>query len=53
MGWFLKRKVWTLEEAMREAKMEEEQEARGKWRGDDFDNVRFEEVGNGESRVLE
>ncbi|PSN71704.1 hypothetical protein BS50DRAFT_569347 [Corynespora cassiicola Philippines] len=44
VSWFLRRKVWKLEDALKEAGVEAD---------DDFEDVRFEEVGNGESRVLE
>ncbi|KNG51909.1 major facilitator superfamily protein [Stemphylium lycopersici] len=42
ISWFLRRKVWTVEDALREAKAEGE-----------FEDVRFQALGNGESRVLE
>lgn len=44
ISWFLRRKVWTLEEALREAAADGEGE---------FSDVRFQDMGNGESRVLE
>jgi hypothetical protein len=46
VSWFLKRRVWTVKEALEEARREE-------GGGEEFEDVRFEEVGNGESRVLE
>lgn len=46
VAWLLRRKKWTLDDALREVRAD----ARGV---DEFDDVRFEEVGNGESRVLE
>lgn len=52
VAWFLRRKVWTIQDALKEARVE----SSGKdspMEDDDFENVRFEEVGNGESRVLE
>lgn len=52
ISWFLRRKIWTLEDALKEARAEVN--------GGDvdmdseyFNDVRFEDVGNGESRVLE
>ena len=52
ISWFLRRKIWKLEDAL--------DEARAEMNGEDadmdreyFDDVRFEDVGNGESRVLE
>lgn len=42
VSWFLRRKVWRVEDAIREVGGEGEVE-----------DVRFREVGNGESRVLE
>lgn len=47
ISWFLRRKVWTLEDALKAARAESSAD------GDDFEDVHFEEVGNGESRVLE
>jgi hypothetical protein len=47
ISWFLNRKIWTLEDALTEARKDLEV-------GDeDWEDVRFEDVGNGESRVLE
>lgn len=51
VGWFLRRKVWTLEDALKEAKTEAL--IAGEMDLDEFDDVRFEEVGNGQSRILE
>ncbi|KAI0624711.1 hypothetical protein TUN199_03301 [Pyrenophora tritici-repentis] len=42
ISWFIRRKVWTLEEALKEAGGDTE-----------FEDVRFQDMGNGESRVLE
>jgi hypothetical protein len=42
VSWFLRRRVWTVEEALREVGADEE-----------FGDVRFQELRNGESRVLE
>lgn len=70
VSWFLRRKVWTLEEALREARAEVESEGQGKVEANGYGNgsvrgangklesgvfeaVRFEDVENGESRVLE
>ncbi|KAF2713529.1 hypothetical protein K504DRAFT_479275 [Pleomassaria siparia CBS 279.74] len=56
ISWFLRRKIWTLEDALKEARAEAMAEADGDTRmggADEFEDVRFEEVGNGESRVLE
>ncbi|KAH7138478.1 hypothetical protein B0J11DRAFT_16361 [Dendryphion nanum] len=49
IGWFLKRKVWTLEDALAEAKKEINRNKKG----DEWDDVRFEDLGNGQSRILE
>jgi hypothetical protein len=52
ISWFLKRKIWTVEDALKEAW----REANG---GDtfmadrEFEDVHFRDMGNGESRVLE
>lgn len=45
IGWFLRRKAWRVEDVVEKIKAEGE--------GDEFEDVRFVEVGNGESRVLE
>ncbi|KAH8728286.1 hypothetical protein GQ44DRAFT_609196, partial [Phaeosphaeriaceae sp. PMI808] len=47
ISWWLRRKAWTLEDALNEAKAELGADA------EDFDNVRFQEVANGESQILE
>jgi hypothetical protein len=43
ISWFLKRKIWTVEDALKEAGRDEER----------FEDVHFRDMGNGESRVLE
>jgi hypothetical protein len=53
IGWFLKRKIWTIEDALKDAKAEALKGGDMDVDGDEFDDVHFEEVGNGESRVLE
>ncbi|KAF2853542.1 hypothetical protein T440DRAFT_444467 [Plenodomus tracheiphilus IPT5] len=42
ISWFLRRKVWTVQDALKEAS-----------EGDEFEDVRFQDMGNGESRILE
>ncbi|KAF1832597.1 hypothetical protein BDW02DRAFT_570884 [Decorospora gaudefroyi] len=44
ISWFLRRKIWTLEDALRAAKMDVD---------DEFGDVHFQDMGNGESRILE
>jgi hypothetical protein len=44
ISWFLRRKVWTVDDALKEANAEDE---------DGFEDVRFQEMRNGESRILE
>jgi hypothetical protein len=44
ISWFLRRKVWTVEDALKEARADDEGE---------FTDVRFQDMRNGESRVLE
>jgi hypothetical protein len=44
ISWFLRRKVWTVEDALKEATADDEGE---------FTDVRFQDMRNGESRVLE
>jgi hypothetical protein len=46
INWFLRRRVWTLEEALMEAGNEVG------WKGE-FEDVRFKDLGNGESMILE
>lgn len=57
ISWFLKRKIWTLEDALKEARKEAVADGGDVVMGgggrDEFEDVRFEDVGNGESRVLE
>jgi hypothetical protein len=57
VSWFLKRRVWTLEDALREARKDDKGDAvQGNGWGcarDEFEDVRFQEMRNGESRVLE
>lgn len=44
ISWFLRRKVWTVEDALKEARADDKGE---------FTDVRFQDMRNGESRVLE
>jgi hypothetical protein len=57
ISWWLRRKAWTLEDALKEAKADLEKENGGDERmhgyGDEFEDVRFQDMSNGESRVLE
>jgi hypothetical protein len=53
ISWFLRRKVWTVEEALKAASVAEgDGDDRGR-RRDEWEDVRFGNMGNGESRVLE
>ncbi|KAF1993931.1 hypothetical protein P154DRAFT_567666 [Amniculicola lignicola CBS 123094] len=50
IGWFLRRRIWTFEEALKEAIAE----AGGRGIADsEWSNVKFVEIKNGESQVLE
>ncbi|KAF1955362.1 hypothetical protein CC80DRAFT_517129 [Byssothecium circinans] len=52
VAWFLRRKIWTLEDALKEARAE----LNGgdiEMDYDEFEGVKLEDVGNGESIVLE
>lgn len=53
IGWFLRRKTWTLEQALKSVRDDVVKGEEMDVDGDEFDDVHFEEVGNGESRVLE
>lgn len=54
ISWFLRRKVWTVQEALKEASLEADgEDTLMGGQGDDFANVNFHNMGNGESRVLE
>ncbi|KAG9188603.1 major facilitator superfamily protein [Alternaria panax] len=44
ISWFLRRKVWTVEDALKAARADDEGE---------FEDVRFQDMSNGESRILE
>jgi hypothetical protein len=52
VGWFLRRKVLSLEEALKEEESRVNGVEGGVKKGR-IEDIRFEEVGNGESRVLE
>lgn len=51
MSWFLRRKIWTVEDALTEARAEmngiDDADV------DEFAGVKLEDVGNGDSRILE
>ena len=55
ISWFLRRKIWTLEDALKEVRGELEGTNTGMEGlvGDEFEDVRFQDLANGESRVLE
>jgi hypothetical protein len=54
ISWWLRRKAWTLEDALKEAKAEMDgQDTPMGGRGDEFEDVRFQDMANGESRILE
>ncbi|KAJ4987615.1 hypothetical protein SVAN01_06928 [Stagonosporopsis vannaccii] len=54
ISWFLKRKVWTVEDALREARSEESGGYGGSgWGVDEFEHVSFKDMENGESMILE
>jgi hypothetical protein len=54
ISWFLRRKVWTVEDALAEARSEVdgEDDAMQAYT-DEFDDVRFRDMANGESMILE
>ncbi|KAF2637419.1 hypothetical protein P280DRAFT_407204 [Massarina eburnea CBS 473.64] len=51
VSWFLKRKIWTVEDALNEARAEMNGDFDMEY--DEFRGVKLEDVGNGESRLLE
>jgi hypothetical protein len=56
ISWWLRRKAWTLEDALKEARKELEGDdthmgGSGGW--DEFEDTRFQDMANGESRILE
>jgi L-ascorbate metabolism protein UlaG (beta-lactamase superfamily) len=54
ISWWLRRKAWTLEDALKEAKAGMHgQETYMNGCVDEFEDVRFQDMANGESRVLE
>ncbi|KAH7086135.1 hypothetical protein FB567DRAFT_471502 [Paraphoma chrysanthemicola] len=54
ISWWLRRKAWTLEDALKEAKAEiQGEDAQMGGCEDDFEDVRFQDMANGESRILE
>lgn len=52
VSWFLRRKIWTLDDALKAAKVEVT-DRQARTYDDEFEDVRFEDVGNGDSRILE
>lgn len=53
ISWWLRRKVWTLEDALKEAQAEMEGSNGTSGTGHTLDSVRFQDMANGQSRVLE
>jgi hypothetical protein len=56
ISWWLRRKAWTLEEALNEARAElskDGEDTHMNGHGDAFEDVRFQDMSNGESRILE
>lgn len=56
ISWWLRRKAWTLEDALKEAKAEmakDGEDTHMNGYGRLFEDVRFQDMSNGESRVLE
>lgn len=54
ISWFLRRKIWTLEDALEDARadMGDGNTDTHGYR-DDFEDVHFQDMANGESRILE
>lgn len=56
ISWWLRRKAWTLEQALKEARAElskDGEDTRMEGHGDVFEDTRFQDMANGESRILE
>jgi hypothetical protein len=54
ISWWLRRKAWTLEDALKEARAEVDGEDTNMGGyGDVFEDVRFQDMANGESRILD
>jgi hypothetical protein len=54
ISWWLRRKAWTLEDALKEARAEMDgEDAHMGGSGDVFEDVRFQDMANGESRILD
>lgn len=54
ISWFLRRKIWTLEDALVDAKVDMGDDTSNMHGcGDEFEDVRFQDMANGESRILE
>ena len=52
ISWWLRRKAWTLEDALKEAKVKIDGKDTN-MDDDEFEDVRFQDMANGESRILE
>lgn len=56
ISWWLRRKAWTLEDALKEARKEmdgDDTHMQGNDGWDEFEDIRFQNMANGESRILE
>jgi len=56
VSWWLRRKAWTLEDALREARKDmdgDDTHIQGTGGWDEFEDTRFQDMANGESRILE
>jgi hypothetical protein len=54
ISWWLRRKAWTLEDALKEARVEVDgADAYMSVYGDVFEDTRFQDMANGESRILD
>jgi hypothetical protein len=54
ISWWLRRKAWTLEDALKEARAETDgEDAHMAGYGDVFEDTRFQNMANGESRILD
>ena len=53
ISWFLRRKIWTVEDALKAGSADVDQHVHTYSNADAFEDVHFHDMGNGESTILE